>query len=58
MAEVARNIAVKAGLPHNQVVESEINVAKDHFVRGLVDVQQLEAHVEHVLTDGNRTGPA
>jgi hypothetical protein len=50
MAEAARNLAINARLGEDRVREAEIEVAKNHFARGLLDVEGLEAHVEHVLT--------
>jgi hypothetical protein len=50
MAEAARNIALNARLGEDRAREAEIEVAKNHYMRGLLDVEGLEAHVEHVLT--------
>jgi hypothetical protein len=49
-AEMIRNIALNTGQPRAQIVEAEIGVAKDHFMRGLLDVDEFEAHVEHILS--------
>jgi hypothetical protein len=49
MAEAMRNAAVNLGLGRERIVEAEIDVAKDHFKRGLLDVPGLEEHVRECL---------